>query len=95
MFSRPADEIKVAAKLIVPVENRTCSPGLEEKEIGSFRSLTWFCKPCMLAWPEEAALSGMKRWTGWGMPDQDPNPFPSFHGKCSSPAIVDFNSYSL
>lgn len=66
MFFRPMDEIKMAAKLIILVENRTCPPGLEEREIGSFKNLSWFCIPSMLAWPEEEGQEGMKTWNRGG-----------------------------
>ena len=35
--------------MIILVGNRMCSLGLEEREVGSFRNLTWLYIPFMLA----------------------------------------------
>ena len=35
--------------MIALVEDRSRTPGLEKREMGSFRNLTWLCKPYMLA----------------------------------------------
>lgn len=47
--------------MIALVEDRSRTPGLEKRETGSFRNLTWLCTPYLLA--REAVLSGEKRWT--------------------------------
>lgn len=47
--------------------------------------------PC---WPE-IAPSGIRRWTGQDMPNQDPSFLLSFNGVCSTTGIVPFNRSSL
>lgn len=41
--------LKDSSQKIMPVGNRTCPPGLEEREVSSLRNLTWFYIPSMLA----------------------------------------------
>lgn len=40
---------KEGRQIIVPVENRTFPPGLQEREVVSSRNLTWVYIPYMLA----------------------------------------------
>ena len=35
--------------MILLVKNRMCYSGFEERRVGSFRNLTWWCTPEMLA----------------------------------------------
>lgn len=46
-------------QMMVPVQNRACPSGLEDKEISSFRNLTWLYIPYVLV--EKAGLSGVRR----------------------------------
>lgn len=41
-------EDKNGGQVIVPAENRTCPPGLEEREGDSFRNSAWLYIPYML-----------------------------------------------
>ena len=54
---------------------KTCPPGLEEREAGNFRNLTKLFPSYM-----EAALTGVRRWNGAAYPGPGPSPSPSFHG---------------
>ena len=47
---------------MVLVEKRTGPPGLQEREVGSFRTLTQLCRPYMLA--GKAAVSGVRDGPG-------------------------------
>lgn len=49
--------------MIAPVENRIYPPGLEEREVGSFRNLTLLFIPYSLAGGSNTIRMG--RWT-WG-----------------------------
>ena len=88
---QPSGGTKDGSQRTILLENRTCLPGLKEREIDSFRNLTW-----LTCWLGEAALSGMRRWTGeWDMPDQNPHPLPSCDGAYFIPGILLSNKSSL
>ena len=50
--------------MIALVEDRSRTPGLEKREMGSFRNLTWLCKPYMLA--RGGCAVRRERWTREG-----------------------------
>lgn len=74
------------------MENRICPLGLEEREVGSFRNLTWLCLSSMMA---GGAISSTVRCEEMGcgqdVPDQDPHVLPSFHGVGSISGKEHFN----
>lgn len=75
------------------MKNRIFPPGLEEREAGIFRKLTWLYKAYMLARDSSTVKCEMP----WGQDtlDQYPHFSTGFSGTCSSPGIVHFNKYSL
>ena len=76
--------------MIIPVENKMCSPGLEEREVGSFRNLTQLYIPYMLAKGSSTVRHEEIQWW-WEILDQNP----SLGDTCSIPCIVHFNRFSL
>lgn len=60
-------EDRDSGQMIVPGGKQKCPPGLEEREAGSFRSLTWLCLPYMMPGTQHG---GVRRWTGVGYGDQ-------------------------
>lgn len=48
MSSRPREE-KEGKQMVLSVENRTSPPGLEKREVDSFRNLTQLYIPSLLA----------------------------------------------
>ena len=87
-------ENKDSGQMIVPVENRMCPSGLEEREVGSFRNLTWLCILHMLV-REGSMIKHEEMVWEWDMPNQDPIYSPSFNGARSMPGIVYFERSSL
>lgn len=59
---------------MVPVEKRTGPPGLQEREVGSFRTLTQLCWPYMLT--GKAAVSGVRDGPEVGYVKAGPRPPP-------------------
>lgn len=49
------------SQMIIPVRNRTCSPGLEVRKVGSFRNLTSLYILYMLAGRESIVRHKKKR----------------------------------
>lgn len=47
--------------------------GLEDREVGSFRNLTWLYTPYMLAGEDSLVRHKDMDW-GWDMPVEDPHP---------------------
>lgn len=44
MSSKPMEGTNNGGRqIIIPVGNKICSSGLEEREVGNFRNLTWLC----------------------------------------------------
>ena len=59
---------KEGRQIIVPVENRTFPPGLQEREVVSSRNLTWVYV-YHTCWLGQAALTGVRRQRDgtWGL----------------------------
>lgn len=81
------------SQMIIPVGNRTCSPDLEARKVGSFRDLTWWHVLYLLAIHGEGALSDIRSW--WDKPDQNPYILPSFNDMCSILGVMYFSRCSL
>ena len=61
---------KDSGQMIIPVENRTCPSGLEEREDGSFRNLTWLCILYVLAREGNTVRHQQMDW-GQDVPGED------------------------
>lgn len=85
---------KNGGQMITPVENRTFTSCLEEREVGSVRNLTQLCIPYILAKGGSNVRCEETDWVG-DMPDQDSHLLPSFNGEYSIPGIVGFNRFGL
>lgn len=68
--------------MTVPMERRMCSPSREEREVGSFRNMSWLYMPYMLAREDP-------------MPDQSLHILSSFNAICSITSVVCFKKSSL
>lgn len=73
---------RIKTAMVRAVENKTCPPCLEEREVGSFGNLTSLCIPYLLAgvgwwWGGVGRHKGMN----WGkeIPNQNSNLLPSFN----------------
>ena len=76
MSSRQAEETRTVAvrrqrQMAIPAENRACSSGLEQREVGSLRNLSWLCIPYVLSWGGSTVRCDQMDW-GQDMPDQEP-----------------------
>lgn len=80
--------------MIVPVRIRTCPPGLEEREVVSFRTSTWLCTPYMLAGGDGTVKSEEMDW-GHHVAAQHPHLFSSSSGAYSVPGIMHFSRSAL
>lgn len=77
---------------IVPMRNRTCPFDLVEKEVDSFRNLTWLRISHMVTRGDSTVRHEEMRM---GCVSLEFPSFPSFNGACSISGIMHFKGYSF